>query len=269
MENNNKNKINDNYKEDVNKCINFIKNYISFDNFDIYKIDINTENKKYYKINVLYSYKKGKEKLFSEYILEKKETNYILHFLSNEKFLYNNENEKDLEKEFYNFSDFIKIFYYENNWFIISEKNIDDYVKKTFGDIKDFFEILNKEYYYTYIIKDKKIKFLTKGKINSLKQIHNENIDNIQYNGCYILINKKLDTNNNEKCKYEYNCINPKCVYKHPLNYNLNEAYKKYILNEKKKNPKYKSTFCKYKNNLCEKHKYNRCIYKHNNDPIL
>lgn len=267
----NKNKINnDEYKEDINICINFVKEHITFDNFDISKIDINTKNKEYYKINVLYLDKKEKKQLFSEYIIEKKENNYIFHYLSNENFLNeNNKDQKELKKEYYNYSDILKFFYYENKWITISEKDVDNYIKKTFGNINDFFEILNKEYYYTYIIKDEKIKFLSKGKKNSLEQKYNDNIDNISYNEYYTLVYKSSDNiNNNKYCKHEIDCINPRCIYKHPLAYNLDEAYKRYILNEKNKNPKFKSTYCKYEDDLCEKHKYNRCIFKHNSDPV-
>ena len=137
------------------------------------------------------------------------------------------------------------------------------------GNINDFFEILNKEYYYTYIIKDEKIRFLSKGKINSLEQIYNDNIDNILYNEYYTLLYKSLNNiNNNKDCKDGLDCINPKCVYKHPLDYNLNKAYKRYILNEKTQNPKFKSTYCKYEDDICKKHEYNRCIFKHNDDII-
>jgi hypothetical protein len=270
MENNNKNKINnDEYKEDINICIKFVKERITFDNYDISKIDINTKNKKYYKINVLYLDKKEKKQLFSEYIIEKGKNSYIFHYLSNKSFLYeNNKDEKELKKENYNFSNIVKIFY-DNEWLTISEKDVDNYIKKTFGNINNFFEILNKEYYYTYIIKDEKITFLSKGKINSLEQIYNDNIDNILYNEYYTLLYKRLNNiNNNKDCKDGLDCINPKCIYKHPLDYNLDKAYKRYILNEKTQNPKFKSTYCKYEDDLCEKHEYNRCIFKHNDDAI-
>lgn len=264
MENNN-----DEHKKDINICIKFIKKQISFDNFNISKIDINTKNKNYYKINVLYLEKKEKEKLFSEYIIEK-ENNYILHYLSNETFLCrNNKDEKELKEENYNFSNIFKIFNYENEWITVTEKDVNNYIEKTFGNVNDFFEILNKEYYYTYIIDNEKISFLSKGKINNQEQKYNENIYNILCNEYYTLIYKNLKNINNENCKYKLDCINPNCVYNHPLDYNLNSAYKKYISNEKNKNHKFKSTYCKYEDEICEKHKYNRCIFKHNNDPFL
>jgi hypothetical protein len=145
MENNNKNKINnDEYKQDINICIKFVKEHITFNNYDISKIDINTKNKKYYKINVLYLDKKEKKQLFSEYIIEKGKNSYIFHYLSNESFLYEiNKDEKELKKENYNSSNIVKIFY-DNEWLTISEKEVDNYIKKTFGNINDFFEILNK-----------------------------------------------------------------------------------------------------------------------------
>lgn len=256
--------IKDTKKQDINIYINFIKKYISFTDFKILKIDINTENIKYYKINVSYLDKKDNKRLFSEYIVEKKNNNSLLHNLSNKNLYKNNENEKDIRKENYKLEDILKIFYYENKWNIISEKEMDNYIKKTFGNIKDFFEILNKEFYYTYIINDEKISFLSKGKINNTEQIYNENINDILYNEYYTLIYK-----NDKDCKNKLTCINPKCIYKHPLNYDLKTAYKNYILNEKKKNHKYKLINCKYEDDLCEKNKYNKCIFKHDNDLIL
>lgn len=158
-------------KEDINKCTNFIKKHISINNFNSYKIDINTKNKKYYKINITCVDKQIKKKqIFFEYIIKKEEDNYILHYLSNnEIFLLKNDG-IELEKEKYNFQDIVKIFYY-NDWNTISEKNIENYIKQTLGCVNDFFEVLNKEYYYTYIIKDNKLKFLSKGKINNENQI--------------------------------------------------------------------------------------------------
>lgn len=260
-------KKNDNeYKKIINKCMNFVNQNIAVDKFNISKIDINTKNKNYYMINVLYLDKIKKEQLFSEYIIEKREKN-ILHFLSNEIILHrNNVIEKESKKEVYTTNNIAKIFY-KNEWVTISENNIRNCIKETFGNIDDFYELLNKEYYYTYIVKESKIIFLSKGKTNNINLKYNENIDNILYNEFYILINKEL--NNNKNCKYKIYCINPRCVYKHPLDYNLDKAYKNYILNEKNKNPKFKSADCKYKDELCENHKKNKCIFKHNNDPKI
>lgn len=145
-----------NNNKDINICIKIIKEHIIQDNFIISKIDIYTKNIKYYKINVLYLYKNEKKQLFSEYIIEKTINKHILHYLSNDNFLCKiNKYENQINK--YSTNDIIKIFYYENKWIIISEKGDNSYIKKTFGNINDFYEILNKEYYYTYIINDEKI----------------------------------------------------------------------------------------------------------------
>jgi hypothetical protein len=69
------------------------------------------------------------------------------------------------------------------------------------------------------------------------------------------------------ECKYLSNCINPICTYKHPSEYNLKESYKKYIIKERNKNPNFKSIKCN-KEDSCIKKKYNKCIFKHKDDPI-
>lgn len=71
-----------------------------------------------------------------------------------------------------------------------------------------------------------------------------------------------------KNCKYKYKCINPKCVFEHQYNYDLNEAYKQYIIKEKIKNKKFKSINCNKSDDKCDNHKYNGCIFKHKNDPI-
>src|ERR1700730_2525011 len=233
----------------VNKYKEFIKKNILINGFNNYKIDINTGDKKYDKINVLcIDERLEKKQIFFEYIIKKDEHN-ILHCLSNDNVFLSKNNEREVEKEEYNFQDIVKFFHY-HEWNIISEKSIENYIKQTIGCVNDFFEILNKEYYYTYIIKNDKLKFLSKGKINNKEQTYNEIINNILYNDKnYILINNRI--NNEEICKN-----------------GSNNSYKQYILDEKKKNPKFKTINCKYKDNLCNKHKYNRCIFKHSDHPI-
>jgi hypothetical protein len=81
-------------------------------------------------------------------------------------------------------------------------------------------------------------------------------------------INSKENILNiNYDCKYLLNCINPICTYKHPSEYKLKESYKKYILKERNKNLNFKSIKCK-KEDECIKNKYNRCVFKHKDDPI-
>lgn len=252
--------------ENINKFKKFIKENIAVNKFRSCTVDINTKNHLYYKIRIICKNIEEKIKFF-EYIVKKEENeiNYIFHYLSNEFFLDTDER-INFGEEKHHFQDIVKIFYY-NEWNIISDKNIENYFKQTFGNINDFFEILNKEYYYTYVIKDDKLKFLSKGEIKSKKQIYDENINNILYdNKKYILVyNKK---NNSKKCENGFKCINPKCVYEHPKDYNLINSYKQYILDEKNKDIKFKSINCKYSDNLCNKHKYNKCIFKHDSDPI-
>lgn len=254
-------------KEDINKCVKYVKKNITLDKFNIYKINIDTRTS-YYKIDVTYSNKdENTPKLFSEYIIEKN-NNILLHCFSNNIETYNKNDNDNLEKENYDLRNNIKIFYDKNKWIIISQfDKFENYIKNTFNNINDMYEILNKDYYYTYNIKNRKIVFLSKGKKDNTYQNYNENIKNIILDNEKIVIlknhNKKKDN-----CKYKLKCINPNCDFDHPKNYNLDKAYKEYIIEEKNKNPKFKSSFCKNNNETCQKHKYNKCIFRHNNDPI-
>lgn len=260
---------NDEEKHNVNKCINFIKEHISIDIFDIIKIDINTKFP-YYKINVIYVNKKERTKnLFTEYIVEK-ENSSILHCFSNNfiKSLYNKENK--IKEEKYNLRSIIKIFYYINKWVIISDvENIEKYIKESFTNINDMYEILNKRFYYTYIMKDNKLKFLSKGEINNSKSSYNEMTNDILLDNEHFILINNIPTNNKEICKHDLKCINPKCHLRHSIEYDLGKSYKQYIINEKKKNSKFKSIDCKNTDKLCDKHKYNKCIFIHKNDPII
>jgi hypothetical protein len=256
--------------ENIYKFKKFIKENISANKFSSCTVDINTKNDLYYKIRIICKNMENMEEkiTFFEYIVKKdgNNINYIFHYLSNESILDTNE-KKNVGEEKHHFQDIIKIFYY-NEWNTISDKNIENHLNQTFGNINDFYEILNKEYYYTYIIKDDKLKFLSKGKIKSKEQIHDENINKILYDNDkkYVLIyNNK---NNSKNCENGLKCINPKCVYDHPKDYNLITSYKQYILDEKNKEIKFKSINCKYTDKLCNKHKYNKCIFKHDSDPI-
>lgn len=107
-------------------------------------------------------------------------------------------------------------------------------------------------------MKESELKKVTDTLINDIINIYNRfNSDNKD-------ITKKIEVN--DKCKFDINCINPLCTHTHPLEYNLKHAYKKYIINEKKRNPKFKVNNCI--NNKCIKHKYNKCIFRHEDDPI-
>lgn len=255
-------------KEDINKCIKSIKEYISLDKFNIHKINIDTKSP-FYKIDALYSNKNDKsQELFLEYILEK-EDNIVLHCFSNNIKLNEQYNDYEMEKEIYDSQNIVKIFYYKDRWITISNiDNIEDYIKNTFGNTNDFYEILNKNLYYTYNLENGKFKFLSKGVKNNINQYYDEDVKNI------ILDNKKyvfIKNNNKEKkedCKYKLKCINPKCIFNHPINYDLNTAYKQYIIEEKNKNNKFKSLICNNSDETCPNHKYNKCKFRHQNDPI-
>jgi hypothetical protein len=253
-------------KKDINNCIRFIKKYILTDKFNIHKINIDTKSL-YYKIEVSYSNKNEKSPtLFSEYILSKND-NTILHCFSND-IKINDYSKDDVEEETYNSRNIIKIFYDKDRWINIS--NIDDisnHAKNMFNNTNDFYEILNKEFYYTYNFKNSKIKFLSKGIKNSVNQYYDENVKNIILdNEKYIFVKKS--NKKEEYCKYELKCINPICNFNHPNGYDLYLAYKKYIIEEKNKNFKFKSINCKNDDDTCAKHRYNKCIFLHKDDPI-
>lgn len=125
----------------------------------------------------------------------------------------------------------MKIFYYENKWITIQEtKHFEIYFKKTFNNIKDIYEILNKDYYYTYFIRNEKLNFVSKGKMKDIKQIYG--CDGIFLeNNEYIFIKKiENDMKNkyDKKCKDILKCINPKFQYIHPREYDINISYKEY-----------------------------------------
>lgn len=250
-------------KEEINFCINSVKKYISPDKFNIRKIDIDTKLP-YYKILVLYSKKDDEsQEIFLEYFLEK-ENNIILHCFSNNLEI-KKENEYNVEK--YESTSIIKFFYYKDKWITIGcIDDIEKCINNIFNNPKDFYEVLNKNLYYTYIIENNKLKFLSKGSTNDVNQYYNNNIKGIIFYGNKYIFVK--DNRKKEYCKYNFNCINPKCIFKHPINYDINTAYKKYIIKEKIKNPKFKSLFCNNSDEKCSNHKYNRCIFKHQNDPI-
>jgi hypothetical protein len=257
----------------IKKNFNLDIKEFDIENFIISSININTELP-YYIVKVLYSEKKINEsdetkQLFSEYILEKNNGN-ILHYFCNN---INKDNTENTKKEKCNSKDIFKFFYYEGNWVIIPEiKELEIYLKKTFNNINDIYEILNKNFYYTYFIENEKLIFISKGKMNSTEQIYGIN-EIFLKNDKYIFIRKMEKGIKKEKddkiCKYGLKCINPKCYYNHPKNYNINKSYREYIVEEKKKNSIFKSIVCKGDNsNSCTKHKYNKCIFLHEDDPI-
>lgn len=265
--------MNNNEKIDINKCIKFIKKYINIEKFTISKIDINTKLP-YYNINVLYSEKNTTDKktkqLFSEYIIEK-DNNSVLHYFTNNIEINILEKNND-DYIMINSKYILKFFYYEGNWITNSEfKDFENHFKKTFNNLNDIYEILNKDFYYNYIIKNEKLIFISKGKTNNIEQFYNELLNYVILdNNKYILYikNYHVKKEKGKNCEYELKCINPKCYYDHPLEYDLNESYKQYIIEEKIKKPMFKSTKCKNGDDLCVKHKCNKCNFRHKNDPI-
>lgn len=252
----------------INNLKKFIKKELSDKNPKECKVDICTKNKIYYNIRIIY--KNHEENIvFHEYIVKKDENiNYIFHYLSNESILHTN-SKKDIKEVKHHFQNIIKFYYYDK-WNIISndsDENIINSSNQTFGNINDFYEILNKEYYYTYIIKKDKLKFLSKGKLENKEQIYDINIKNILYeeDQKYVLVyNRNI---NSKECENGNQCINPKCIYDHPKNYNLINSYKQYILDYRKNDIKFKTINCKYSDEVCNRHKNNKCIFKHDNDP--
>jgi hypothetical protein len=176
-------------------------------------------------------------------------------------------NDQKIAEESYDIYDIIKFFYNDNKWVSVSNTdNIENKINNTFNKLNYFYEILNKDFYYNYGLKEDKIIFLSKGIKNNINQYYNENIKNIILdNNKYVVIEKDIKK---EDCKYKLKCINPICKFSHPENYNLNLAYKQYIVEERNKNPMFKSLDCNFKDDMCQKHKYNKCKYKHKNDPI-
>lgn len=257
-------------KEEINICIKSIKKHISTDNFNIHKINIDTKSP-YYIIKVLYSHKEeNSTKLFLECFLEKGINNKILHCFSNNINLDIQKDNWKIVEEKKDTHDIIKIFYDKNKWFTISNMgDIENNIKSTFNNPNDFYEILNKEFYYTYILKEGKIMFLSKGIKNNVDQYYDKNIKNIILDdNKYVFIKKDIRKYiKKEDCKYKLKCINPNCKFSHPENYDLNLAYKQYIVEERNINPMFKSLDCNF-NDICPKHKYNKCKFKHQNDPI-
>lgn len=255
-------------KKDVDKCIKYIKDNIDIREKTNCKIDVDTKSC-YYKINIIYSNKKDeKTNLFSEYILEKEE-NYLMHYLSNDSNnLINKKSCKDdIIEEIYGPEDIIKIFYDKDKWITIPNFN-NEILSNSFKNKEDIYEILNKNYYYTYIIKNGKIKILNKGKINDKEgQIYNENIIDILFSDKKYIIKVKNEIKNNGTCINKSDCINPRCHFIHPDGHNVYDSYKKYIIEKRMKNPYFKTINCVNKDN-CIENNYNKCKYKHENDPI-
>ena len=232
-------------REDIKKIVDHM---VKLNNFNIHRIDIDTKSP-YYKINVTYLInEQKKETMFSEYIMKKKDLQ-LLHYFSKD---------KNTNKENYNPKDIIKIFYDESKWMTICQiDGLKKYFEPTFSNIEDIYEILNKQKYYTYIKNNDKIFLLSKGTKNHVEENYNNRII------------EKDNEKNKRFCKDGLNCIKPDCIFKHSEGYDLDKAYRDYIYEQRKNNSKFKTFFCKNTDENCSKHKNNRCIFKHHNDPDI
>lgn len=163
-------------------------------------------------------------------------------------------------------------------------------ILKTFNSINDFLNTLDENYCYSFILSDN-IYMINKVFLDTLEEYFNFNnfkpfrLSNINYNiEKYILIEKDINGKINNKihvskndikdiihknkyCIFNKECFNKNCKYKHFIKPNIEENYKKHIFLEKKKNPLFKSQNCK-NGNVCKKHEQNKCIFRHEDDPI-
>lgn len=252
----------------INKIINILKSNIN-KNFDIKKIDINT-NSEYYNVNVIiFKNKQNMPKninqdFFIEIILDKVDYNIIHCFTNCNSKNIQNEDINYSKSEKYTYQNILKIFYdNKKSSFICSNNRYEEIINKN-----DIYEIINKDFYYTYIINiDGKLKFISKGIRNTINQDNNKDILNIIFDNNNYEIHLKSYVSD-RICKQNLNCINPDCKYNHTGNYDITKAYNEYILNEKEKKPNFKSIRCKNDDDKCIKHKYNKCIFLHKNDPI-
>lgn len=154
----------------------------------------------------------------------------------------------------YNFHDDINIQTARTSSYLFKDDEIDSNNSNSNYFIKDLYYLFI-ELKENILKEEKKVYDNLQNIINRIIKIFNkinfkDNILNISY-----------------ECKYQLNCINPICTYKHPSKYKLEETYKKYIIKERNKNPNFKSIKCN-KEYSCIKNKYNRCFFKHKEDPI-
>lgn len=250
-------------KNCIKRIIFFIRSKID-NKSNIKKIDINTDSE-YYNINAIIIKENGGQMFFMEIILNKYDYS-ILHCFTN----YSLDKEDNdiifdiIDKEEYKFDNILKIFYdNQKSSFICNNNKYNDIIKKC-----NIYEIINKDYYYTYNVDDNyKLKFISKGIQKCIKQnINNEILKIIINDNKYILYLKTFKSAKN--CKYKTKCINPECKLNHPNNYNINNAYIDYILTRQKQSSNFKTIRCNNKDDDCIKHNYNKCGFLHANDPI-
>lgn len=253
-------------------------------------------------------------------IILEKNTNQILHYFGEKAYdidnIYNNNiiNLKDINLKScyitqYTNGYIIKTFYYEGEWKFATSKHTDikyfkiknkntnlynifkNYILKTFSTIKDFLNLLDEKYCYTFILNDN-INIINKFDLKILKEQFNFNnyvplykysINKSNKDKKFIIIEKDNDneivkkihisTNSikrilyKKNCKYNDKCFNKSCNLIHTIKPDIEKNYKEYIILERKKNILFKLKDC---NNIdCKYHVINKCKYKHTDDPKI
>lgn len=253
-------------------------------------------------------------------IILERGTNKILHYFGEKAYDLDNKNSiiklKDINikncyiTKYIN-GHIIKTFNYKGKWmfatskhtnikyFNIKSKNINLYnifkncLLKTFDKMEDFFNLLDENYCYTFILTDNYINLINKINLSNLEQHFNL--------GNYISLSKYKYFNKNDKdekfiiieidknsepikkihvstnsikkllynniCKYSDKCFNKSCKLIHIITPDIEENYKEYIKLKRKINPLFKTKICTNGDN-CTKHIENKCIFIHEDDPI-
>ena len=253
-------------------------------------------------------------------IILEKDTNKILHYFGEKAYdidnVYNNNiiNLQDIDlKSCYitQYTDgyIIKTFYYKGEWKFATSKHTDikyfkiknkdtnlynifkNYILKTFKTIRDFLNLLDENYCYTFILNNN-MSMINKFDIKILKEQFNLNNYKILYK--YTINNNDKDKNfiiiekgTNDKiikkihisinsikrllykniCKYNNKCFNKSCNLIHTIKPDIEKNYEEYIILERKKNRFFKLQNCK--NVDCKYNIINKCKYKHNEDPEI
>lgn len=181
----------------------------------------------------------------------------------------------------------------------VNDKNITLYelfknsILNSFETIDDFLNSLDDIYCYSFILSNNKIYFINKVDINKLKEYYN--LNNFKYllninsiinkkTEKYLIIEKEDDIiyrktrisiediknlfNKNKICLYNDKCFNKYCNLKHLIKPDIEENYKEYIKFKRKINPLFKTQNCKNGDD-CKQNMENKCIFIHNDDPIL
>jgi hypothetical protein len=162
-------------------------------------------------------------------------------------------------------------------------------ILNNFFSLHDFLNTLDEKYCYSFILDKNKISIINKIYLNTLNEYHNLNsykeLSDIKYNfDKYLIIEKDENLKILRKiiiskeyikkyiiskiCIYNNKCYNKSCKYIHLLNPDIETNYRNYIIYQKNKNKLFKTKLCINKND-CKKHIENKCIFVHNNDPII